>query len=146
VPFILLAAVIGLAAFWKFQQPRMLVAPLMPAFLWLMLRAVTPREGLVAKRMTSEPGMTGFLVFEICWLGVALAGFVVFRIWNPPMPVAPIVVGVGLVVWFGVLFWRACQLDRRRRERDEANATVAVGKWDEGEAGGVAGICQMRED
>ncbi len=138
VPFILLMAVFGFAASWRLQQPRMLVAPLLPAFLWLMLRTVTPREGMAAKRITSEPGMTNFLVFELFWFGVAVAGLVVFKIWNPPMPVAAITAGIALVLWLGVLLWQACRLDRQRRERDEANASVAVGQWDEGEAAGMA--------
>jgi hypothetical protein len=139
VPIILLCAAFGVVTCWMFQQPRMLVAPLMPALLWLVLRAMTPRQGLVVKRISAEPGLSGFLLFELCWLGVAVAGLAIFRIWKPAMLVAAITGGSALVLWFGVLLWRAHQVDRQRRERDEANAAVAVRQWEEGEeAAGVA--------
>ena len=54
VPAILLSVVIGAVADWTFQQPRMLIAPLMPIFLWILLRIGTPRQGLVVKRMTAR--------------------------------------------------------------------------------------------
>ena len=56
VPAILLSVVIGAVACWKFQQPRMLAAPLMPALLWILLRAMTPRQGLVSKRWFAGDG------------------------------------------------------------------------------------------
>jgi len=133
IPVILLSAVFGVITSWKFQQPRLLAAPLAPALLWLVLRAMTPRQGLVTKRITAEPGMMGFLVFEACWLGIALAGFAVFRIWRLPMPLALTPGTIAVVLWFGVLLWRAHQFDRLRRKRDEVNASIATRRWDDGE-------------
>jgi len=77
--------------------------------------------------------MTGFLVFGTCWFGVTLAGLMVLRIWQPPIPQAAVAGTIAVVLWFGVLLWQAYRLDRQRRERDEANAGVAVRQWDEGE-------------
>lgn len=133
VPAILLSAVIGAIAYWKFQQPRMLVAPLMPALLWLFLRAMTPGQGLVSKRIGAEPGMTSFLFFELWWLGVAVIGIVAFKAWNPPMPQALVVGTTAVVLWLAGLGWRAHRLDRERQQRDLANITAALRQWDEGE-------------
>ena len=133
VPAILLSVVIGAVAYWKFQQPRMLVAPLMPALLWLFLRAMTPRQGLVVKRMTAEPGMTSFLVFEIWWLGVAAIGIMAFEIWNPPMPHALVVGTTAVVLWLAGLGWRAHRLDRDRQQSDLAKAPASLRQWVEKE-------------
>jgi hypothetical protein len=132
VPVILLSAIYGAVAWWQFQQPRMLMAPLIPAFLWLFLRFGTPRKGLASKRIGAVPGQAGFLLFLLLWFGVAIVGLVVFKIWQPPMPHAAIL-ATAILLWFGVLFWRAHQADRARRRWEETNAPVAAQRWDDGE-------------
>jgi hypothetical protein len=136
VPVILLSAIYGAVAWWRFQQPRMLAAPLIPAFLWLFLRFSTPRRGLAANRINSVPGQVSFLIFCLWWLCVAIVGLVVFKLWRPPMPHAAILGTVAIFLWFVVLLWRAHQSDRERQKRDQANAAVAVQQWDGSEERG----------
>jgi peptidoglycan/LPS O-acetylase OafA/YrhL len=113
----------------------MLAAPLMPTLLWLHLRFCTPRKGLPANRISAVPGQTSFLLFLLLWFGVAIAGLIVFTIWQPPMPHAAIIGSIAMVFWVAVFLWRGRQLDRERQKRDELNAAVAVQQWDEGETG-----------
>jgi hypothetical protein len=135
IPVILLSAIYGAVACWKFQQPRMLMAPLLPTLFWLYLRFGTPRKGLAASRISAVPGQASFFIFCLWWGAVAVAGFVVFTIWRPPMPHAAIFGSIAMVFWFAVFLWRGHQSDRERRKRDQANATVAVQQWDDGETG-----------
>ena len=88
----------------------------------------------MAERITARPEMVGYLIFMAWWLGVAVVGIVLFEMWGLPMPAAAIIGGIALILWFGVLLWRSCQLDRVRRKRDEENAIVSIRKWDDGEA------------
>lgn len=131
VPFILLSAVVGLVTSGVFQQPRMLAAPLLPGLMWIVLRVQTPRQGMVAKRITAEPGLLRFLAFELAWFVVGIAGVVLFKIWKPPMPNALVLGTIAFAAWLGVLLWQAVRLDRARRKRDVANASIAVRRWEE---------------
>lgn len=135
IPAILLSAVIGSVYYWKLQQPRMLVAPLMPALPWVILRFGTPRQGLVSKRISAEPGQTRFLLFLLWWLGIAIAGFLLLRLWNPPMPHALVLGIIGSILWFGGLLFRVHPVARERRQRDREAAKVAIQQWNEGERG-----------
>ena len=131
VPFTVLAAIFGIVTFWKFQQPRLLAAPLLPASLWILLRFLTPKRGLVAKRISAEPDLKRLLVFELWWLGVAIVGFVVFRLLKLPMPLGAVVATIAVIVWFGGLLWKVRQLDRVRQGRDREAADIAVQRWND---------------
>lgn len=136
-PAFVLFAVLGVVEYWYLEQPRMLAQPVVVIGLWLLTRFMTPREGLVAERITARPETVGYLVFLACWLGVAVAGVVLFGIWSPPTPAAAIIGVTALVLWFAVLFWRCFQVDRVRRKRDETNAAASIRRWSEEEAAGV---------
>ncbi len=136
LPINVVSLILAPVVAWRLEQPRLLAFPILPAVLWLCMRGMTPREGLVAERITSRPEVVGYLVFMAWWLGVAVAGVVLFRIWSPLMPAAAIIGGTALVLWYAVLFWRCYQLDRVRRKRDETNAVVSIRRWNEGEAAG----------
>lgn len=136
IPLIVLCAVLGIVLSWQFQQPQAIVFPVLPAVLWLCIRGMTPRNGFVAERVTSRPEVVGYLVFLACWLGVAIAGVVLFGMWSPPSPAAAIIGISALALWYAVLFWRSYQLDRVRRKRDETNAVASIRRWSEEEAAG----------
>ncbi len=133
VPFTILCGVMGFVFSWEFQQPRLLAAPLMPAFLWILLRFTIPRQGLVSKRIGSEPGQTRFLLFYLWWTGIAIVGFLLFALFEPRQPLALALVLVGVVLWFGGIILRAFRFDRERKQRDREAAKVAVQQWNDGE-------------
>jgi hypothetical protein len=132
IPAILLSAVIGSVAYWKYDQPRVLVAPLMPTLLWLLLRFGTPRQGLVVKRMGAAPGERRFLFFLLSWFCVAVVGMLLYQFFRPPMPYAAAVGVTGWIVWFGGLLFRATQFDRQRQQADLEGPRIATQQWDEG--------------
>jgi hypothetical protein len=136
-PLVVLFTVIGVVLYWCLEMPEMLALPVMVVVFWLTIRFATPRSGIVAERITSRPEVVGHLVFMACWLGVAVAGRVLFGIWSPPMPAAAIIGATALVLWFAVLVWRCFQVDRVRRKRDETNAAASIRRWNEEEAAGV---------
>jgi hypothetical protein len=136
VPAVVLFAVLGVVQYWYLEQPRMLAQPVAVVGLWLLVRFMTPREGLVAERITSRPETVGYLIFMAWWLAAVVIGIVLFEIWSPPMPAAAIIGGTALILWYAILFWRCYQFDRVRRKRDEEVAIASIRKWDEGEAAG----------
>jgi hypothetical protein len=136
-PLVVLFAVLGVVLYWFLEMPEMLALPVMVVVFWLTIRFATPRSGFVAERITSRPEVVGHLVFMACWLGVAVAGRVLFGIWSPPTPAAAIIGVTALVLWFAVLFWRCSQVDRVRRKRDEEDAAASIRRWSDEEAAGV---------
>jgi len=133
IPAILLSAVIGSVAYWKYGQPRVLVAPLMPTLLWLLLRYGTPRQGLVVKRMGTAPGESRFLFFLVWWFCLAVVGMLLYQFFKPPIPYAAAIAVTGGIIWFGGLLLRATQFDRQRQQGELEGARIATQQWDEGE-------------
>jgi hypothetical protein len=133
IPLILLSAVFGIVAWWKFQLPRMLAAPLLPTALWLFLRFGTPKQGMVARRISADPEHKRWLVFLLSWFCVGMVSLVVFKPMNPPRPHDIVVATVGVILWFVGLFLRAYLLDRGMQQRKSEAANVSVQQWNDGD-------------
>jgi hypothetical protein len=129
VPTILLSVVIGLVLGWKLQQRRPLVAPLVPLVLWLILRYSTPTKGMVSKRISAEPEVKRFLLFELWWLAIGIVGLVLFTVVKLPSPHALVLGSIACFLWFGGLLWRAHQVDRERNQRDLDHVDEATRRW-----------------
>jgi hypothetical protein len=136
VPLIVLSVVIGVVGGLKLEQPRMLIAPVMPIGLWLFLRFSTPKRGLASRRLGNEPARR-FLVFLGMWSGVGVAGCAVVMAVGEWMQHLQSVATIGfLVLWVAGLLWQGNVLGREARERDREAAKIAVKRWseDEGES------------
>jgi hypothetical protein len=133
IPAILVFAVCGIVIYWLFQQPRMLAIPLLPALMWLFLRFGTPKDGFISKRISAHPELKQLLVLEARWGGVALAGFVVFKVANPPHPEGTIMAIIAVVLGFGGFFLQIRPLDRQMGQRNREAAKAATEEWDMGE-------------
>ncbi|MDF1746319.1 MAG: hypothetical protein P1V19_21665, partial [Gimesia sp.] len=84
VPLILLTAVLGIIATWKFQLPRLLSAPLLPTMLWLMLRYGTPKRGMVCGRISHDKEFVK-LWKHIAWCSIfCLIIFVMLKLLKLP--------------------------------------------------------------
>ena len=137
IPPILLLAVFGVVMFWKTQRLGVLASPLLLVPLWLYLRCVTPKRGLIAKRIGSDSDETWFVVFLLLSSGVFIVGSAAFKQLNLPQPQEGIVAAVALVLYFAVLAWQVSRMDRAKRQRylkrNQESINKAVQQWDDGE-------------
>lgn len=134
VPSIVISAGIGIVLYSRLGQPRFLPVSALLTFLWLFLRYTTPKKGLVTKRLNAQPMLKRFLWFELVWGTLGLGGIGLFNFLNPPKPLALPLGTTGLVLWFGVLLWRARMVDRERLRQDLEQAAESLVRWRESEA------------
>jgi hypothetical protein len=136
IPAILLSGVFGIVASSILQQERLLMAPLGPAALWLMIRFMTPRQGLRAHRIGKDPQI-GFLYFLLVWSCIFFVGIWAFSIAKLPEPHATYLGVVGCIVWFAGLLLVGHRFDREKRRRDLESSELAMQRWEEGEQSGA---------
>ncbi len=136
LPAIAVAVVGGAIAAWWSDTPRFLAAPLGFVFLWLAMRFMTPKKGMVAPRIQSDPTRWAFLKFLGLWFLVAVAWFFCDFNYLAGKP-AGTVVGIGLyVAWFAILLWRAGAADKARFDYERPDREASTQAWEEqGERG-----------
>jgi hypothetical protein len=123
VPAILLAGCIGVCCWWLTEETRFLAAPLSLVGLWLFVRFLTPRKGMIDKRLSGQPGMLPMLAWTAVGIGALL---LLCRIFDPHLARWTPTLIVGTIVWFTVFFVLASRVDRRRRRRELEAAKVAA--------------------
>lgn len=127
-PTVVVMGLAGLVAWYVTRGARFLIAPLLPLALWALLRASTPVEGMVARKLrrSLDPDSTRFLWFILLWGLAAVAGMTVHGALKARLdhPDAVLVTGAG--VWMAVLLVEAILTARRQSRRDREAAEAAV--------------------
>ena len=111
-------------------------SPLVVTALWLMIRFMTPRQGLRAHRIGKDPQI-GFLYFLLVWSCIFFVGIWAFSIAKLPEPHATYLAVVGFIVWFAGLLLMGHRFDREKRRRDLESSDLAMQRWEEGEQSGT---------
>ncbi len=107
---------------WQLQQPRLLAAWLGPTILWLALRFLTPKDGMMSHSISRTPGLSRYLLFMFAWGSIAIAGIFAFQSLKALIP-APVIVGTTLLMlWYAGMFCAQYLEDRRRHSRDLENS------------------------
>ncbi len=85
VPSLVVAALGGIVAWRILGQPGFLAAPLFPLAAWALMRAITPAEGMIAKKLSSmiTSDTDRFLPFLLLWFVVAIAGVIAQGVVRP---------------------------------------------------------------
>ena len=108
-----------------------LLALLFPIGMWAWIRALTPTEGTVYKKVVSSehPEVNRFLLFLLLWGIVAVAGVFAHEHYRPGKTQLDAFQIVGAAVWAGVLLVEAGLAVSRQRRRDcEAADRAAKGR------------------
>lgn len=142
LPAIALSSVIGVVAYWKYQQARLLTGPVMLAFYWLILRYSTPRRGHIDERM--DPRSKRFLLIQLICLAVPIGGIILSEWLKLTGPQAATLGGAAFVFWLAQLPYHAHRLDVARKNELQAKAEAAAQRWDEGESNIAAGTAEFR--
>jgi hypothetical protein len=124
VPFLLVvgfARTIGWCSIGELRFAAPIVGPLL---LWGLMKATTPSEGIVIKKLSAElgPDSVRFLWFLLFWLLVGIGGVIacyVFRS-RPAHPDAALI--VGAIIWFGAFLVEGGLQDRRRARHEQEAA------------------------
>ena len=135
---LVIACPAGLILWWNTGRWRLAVGPLAcPLFLWAVIRAFTPAEGMVTKRVSihRSPNTARFFWFSLLWLAVGVAGIVAFDAFRSRLTHPVAVMVTGGVVWIGVLLVEAGLHDRRQAHRDQEAASLAAKARGAGSAG-----------
>ncbi len=129
IPLIIVSIIGGILTAWYFLNPGLLLAPVLPIGFWLFLRYSTPKQGLVDHRISADKDNYQWLIFNGCWLGLALIGLVISKAIEIPEPQSTIT-GICLAcLWITVLFIRAWKIDRVVHLKNLKKAKAAVQKW-----------------
>ncbi len=134
LPAVIVAAVMGFLFWWTLGLSRLLAAPVFVAALWWTLRTMTPRQGIVAKRLArSEDRRTVAALL----LGLVLLFPLLFlaRLLENQYPAAGITAMLLLsLALFLLVFRETARNDRRRQEQALQAAPAATEEWDRQEA------------
>lgn len=133
IPCILLFAVGGVAAAWKFGLPRLLTAPVLPTALWLYLRFATPRQGMVAKNLNADPEQKSQLAFYGWFLVVSLLLLYVSRFVNFPWLDETTFSSCVSLIAICIVFWKSYQFGKAIEQKHREASKASVKEWDAGQ-------------
>jgi hypothetical protein len=128
VPGVVSAAVVVVVVWWIMGELRFLAAPVFPVLFWLMMRTLTPAEGMIAQKLSFSMSteLSRLILFLLLWGLVAFGGVMTVEALRPRLGHPDTVLGIGMVVWFSVLFFEAFRSDRRSSRRDREAAGLAA--------------------
>jgi hypothetical protein len=128
LPSLVVAALGGIVAWKILGQAAFLAAPFFPLAAWALMRATTPAEGRIAKKLSSiiKSDTDRFLPFLLVWFFVAVAGVIAHGVFRPGQTDLDVFTIAGGAVWFAVLLFEAGRTDRRQRRRDREAADLAA--------------------
>ncbi|WP_165246270.1 hypothetical protein [Paludisphaera soli] len=136
IPALLASALLAAVGWWWTRHPSLFgVVPIVAA-LWLLFRAVTPVDGVLARDLSrrSDPDFALYLAFLAAWLAIAVVGIAAFSRFGRWLPHSTICGAAGLVAWFAGLFLASHRQERReaRRVHEAAELAAAVRSQSEG--------------
>jgi hypothetical protein len=130
VPCLVVPGFVAMVAWWSTGVRLFLVLPLLPPVALTIIRAATPSEGMIVKKLSLRSGTpreaARFVWFLLLWALVGGLGVVAYEIFQFRMPHGEAVFIVGAVVWFGVLLFEGGLEDRRRSRREHEAAELAA--------------------
>jgi hypothetical protein len=129
MPMLLVAGLAGILAWWSTRELRFFAFPLLGLLLlWALIRAATPAEGAVHKKLSAmlTPDTAGFFCFQLLWFLVAVAGIAVHAVFRPRQEYPDTVVIVGAAIWFGAFMFESALHDRRRAHREREAADLSA--------------------
>ena len=132
VPAIVISAGIGFYLWWVLDEARFLAGFVGFTIVWIWLRLMTPKEGLVDRRISATPGQKGFIV---CWAVSFALVFVLFLVvCVAKVEIPPFVIYAALGIVVGGVFLGG-HLGERARKRAEAKASPdSVRRWERRES------------
>jgi hypothetical protein len=128
VPGVGVAAIVGVGTWWSTDELRFLAAPVFPILFWVMMRRLTPTEGMITRRLTfsADTEFSRWLLFSLLWALVAFGGVMTVEALRPRLRHPDTVLILGMAVWLSVLLFKAFQSDRRGSRRDREAADLAA--------------------
>ncbi|WP_145457251.1 hypothetical protein [Gimesia panareensis] len=130
LPCILLTAVVGVIAAWKFGLPRLLTAPVLPTVLWLSLRFATPRQGMVAQNLNANPKQKSQLAFYGWFLLVSLFLLYLSRFVNFPWLDKSTFSSCVSLIAMCIVFWKSYQFGKAIEQKHREASKTSVQEWE----------------
>jgi hypothetical protein len=128
VPSLVMASFAGIAAWRIAGESLFLAGPLFPLVGWALIRATTPADGMVAKKLSTlaNPDTARILGFLLVWFLVGVAGVIVHEVFRPGLAHPDAFMIVGGAMWLVILLFEAGLQDRRQACRDREAADLAA--------------------
>jgi hypothetical protein len=128
VPSLVMVSLAGVAAWRIAGESLFLAAPLFPLVGWALIRATTPADGMVVKKLSSlaNPDTARILGFLLVWFLVGVGGVIVHEVFRPRLTHADAVMIVGGAIWSVILLFEAGLQDRRQARSDREAADLAA--------------------
>jgi hypothetical protein len=128
-PTLVVTGLAGIAA-WRIagESLFLLAAPLFPLIGWALMRATTPADGMVAKKLSSfaNRDTTRFLGFLLLWFLTGVAGVIAHDVFRPRLVHPDAIMIVGCAIWVVILLFEAGLQDQREARRDREAADLAA--------------------
>lgn len=122
-------AIVGSVAAWQVGQPLVLAHCIPILGLWLFLRYMTPKDGMVSHSISGTPGLSGYVLFTLAWGVVGIVGIFAFNAVKVAIPHHIVIGTVLLLSWYAVMMGRAYLEGRHRHRRELANCPNSESEW-----------------
>lgn len=133
LPCILLTAVAGVIAAWKFGLPRLLTVPVLPTVLWLSLRFATPRQGMVAQNLSANPEQKSQLAFYGWLLLVSLLLLYFSQFVNFPWLDESTFSSCVSLIAICIMFWKSYQFGKTIEQKHREASKTSTKEWEAGQ-------------
>lgn len=130
LPTVIVAAAMSVFFWWTLGLSRLLAAPMGVAALWWAIRVMTPRQGVIAKRLahSEDRRIVAALLLGLILLFPLILLARLLETWHPAAGITLML--LGALPLFFLVIRETAQSERRRQEQARQAVPEAVTEWE----------------